>query len=82
MNKVLDTVSYVDPGFVAPTSCSRGVLTTNEIDTLKKLVLKITGIPYPAVSLASWDENLYGSATQIPSYLLHQFCDKFMLSIL
>ena len=66
-----------------------------EIDTLKKLVLKITGTPYsvnsiffkyssftingkyyrspanpskhPAVALASWDENLYGSATQIPS---------------
>ena len=84
VGSVLDTVSYVDPGFVAPTRCSRGVLTTNEIDTLKKLVLKITGIPYsftingkyyrssanpskhPAVALASWDENLCGSATQIP----------------
>ena len=57
MNKVLDTVPYVDPGFVAPTSCSRGVLTTNEIDTLKKLVLKITGIPYNSTNLIVFAQN-------------------------
>ena len=68
---VLDTMSPDDGHISLPTKYTRGVLTTTEIDVLKQLVIKITNnscTKLPAVVLATWDENLYGSPpTQLPS---------------
>ena len=51
VGSLLATVSCTCAGFVAPTTCLRNVLTADETDVLKELVLKITGKPYEVNSI-------------------------------